>query len=110
MKRSPRDVALADGRRFRVGSPETDDAGALLTHMRLLFHEAYRNLNFPAAHFDGAKVEDQAKRISDFNASTGSSLLVASHDGRIVGNLALMEIQLPAGDGNRARVHGRWSR
>ena len=102
MKISPRDVLLADGRKTCLRSPEAEDAGALLAHLRTLFHEAYRNLNFPADHFDGAKVEDQAKRIADFNSAAASSLVVAAHDGRIVGNLALI-----AGGGEFQRFNCR---
>ena len=92
MKTSARDVVLADGRKTCLRSPEAEDAGALLAHLRVLFHEAYVNLNFAAAHFDGAKVDDQARRIADFNSAAASSLITATHDGRIVGNLALMAV------------------
>lgn len=92
MRISPRDIVLADGRRTGLRSPEVEDAGALLAHLRTLFHEAYRNLNFPAGHFDGAKLEDQARRIADHDSAPASTLVVATHDDRVVGNLVLIAV------------------
>lgn len=80
-------VSLNDGRTVNLKSPEPADAARLLAHLQVVFRESYRNMNFPAGHFDNFPIEKEAEILQNFVDSKNRFLISAFHQDRIVGNL-----------------------
>lgn len=81
------EVRLKCGTIVTLKSPQIADAEKLLKHLRLVFREAYRNMNQPPDYFDNLSVEEEEKILADFSASTSKFMISAFHGPEIVGNL-----------------------
>lgn len=82
-----KEIKLRDGSPIVLRSPKPSEAGALLSHLKVVFGESYRNMNYPANHFDNFPEEQEAKILSDFAKSPNGFMLSAFVADRIVGNL-----------------------
>lgn len=80
-------VSLKDGRTVDLKSPEAKEAALLLTHLRTVFRESYRNMNHPADHFDGFSDDKEAEILQSFAVSNSQFMISAFYQNQIVGNL-----------------------
>lgn len=80
-------VFLRDGRSIDLRSPEPAEAALLLAHLRIVFRESYRNMNYPADHFDTFPEEKETEILQSFATSSNQFMISAFHGNQIVGNL-----------------------
>jgi hypothetical protein len=80
-------ISLKDGRTINLKSPEPKVAPQLLGHLQIVFRESYRNMNYPAGHFDNFPVEKEAEILQNFPDSHNQFMISAFVQDRIIGNL-----------------------
>jgi RimJ/RimL family protein N-acetyltransferase len=86
---APKKIVLKNKKEINLRSPEPEDAGVLLTHLKNIFQQSYRNMNHPKNHWDNFLVEDEAKILTEFKNSNQQFMISAFDGERIVGNLGL---------------------
>ena len=59
------EALLAGGTRVHLRSPRSRDAAPLLTFIRALSHESWRNLGYPPEYFDSMTEEQEASFVED---------------------------------------------
>jgi ribosomal protein S18 acetylase RimI-like enzyme len=80
---------LKDGLRVALRSPKPGDAASMLTFLRTLFHESWRNLNAPPDQFDSMAELDEAALLKRFADASSDFLFSAFLGERVVGNLGV---------------------
>ncbi|HEY9900644.1 MAG TPA: GNAT family N-acetyltransferase [Pantanalinema sp.] len=78
-----------EGRAIVRRSPVAGDAADLLAFLRQLHRESYRFLNRAADKYDAMSVAEEAEILAQFEAHPTSFMVVAAHEGRIVGHLGV---------------------
>jgi RimJ/RimL family protein N-acetyltransferase len=86
---SPKQVSLKNGNAAVLRSPRPEEAQKLLDHLKNVFRQSYRNMNFSASRWDGFPAEEEAKIIAEFAGDSTKFMLSAFVGDRIVGNLGL---------------------
>jgi GNAT superfamily N-acetyltransferase len=82
-------LLLKNEKKITLRSPLPEEAGALLSHLKNIFQQSYRNMNHSQNHWDNFPVEDEAKILADFQSSNNKFMISAFDGNRIVGNLGL---------------------
>ena len=91
MKIDAREVWLKDGEKLILRSPTPDEAETLLSHLKVMFRESYRNMNGPADRWDTFPVEKEREILEGFANDTWRFMISAfTKDGAIAGNLTCM--------------------
>lgn len=85
----PKNATLKNGKELTLRSPKPEEAGALLSHLKNVFHQSYRNMNHSKNNWDNFPVEDEAKILTDFQSSNNKFMISVFDGERIVGNLGL---------------------
>jgi len=85
-------VTIKDKQKLVLRSPEAKDAGNLLNFMRRLYRESYMNLNHPAGRYDSYTIEKEETILCDFLESNQKFMIIAEHDGVIIGQLGLVAL------------------
>jgi RimJ/RimL family protein N-acetyltransferase len=107
-------VTLKGGERVQLRTPVVDDARAMLSFIRQLTRESWRNLNFPPEHFQAMSVEDEARFLDMMAADPRSVLVTAWLGDEPIGNASVHGRPIPflrhsaeIGIGVLAAFHGR---
>ena len=96
MKLESKEIKTKTGKICVLRTPDSGDAGAMLTFLRELFHESSDNLNGPPERFDKTNVEEEEKVMRDWEKSGKDFFLSAFCDDQVVGNLTFKAMTGPA--------------
>ncbi|AKV03228.1 acetyltransferase, GNAT family [Labilithrix luteola] len=83
MKIAPVTAQLRTGETVELRSPVGTDAGPVLTYVRELTRQAYRNLNHPPEYFEAMSVESEAAFLQS-SAAHPKNVFIAAYLGREV--------------------------
>lgn len=89
MRVDPHHQTTKTGRALVLRAAETTDAEAFLTALRMLFHESWRNLSYPAHRFDSVTVDQEISAITEINEASRGFMILAICDQIIAGSLLL---------------------
>jgi RimJ/RimL family protein N-acetyltransferase len=95
MKIQEKTFVAKNGRTILLRSPLESDTEAMLSFMRTLFHESYKNMNGPPDRFDLTTTEEEARFIKDHLDADRGFLITAFDADQIIGNLGLFGLAAP---------------
>ncbi len=89
----PIKITLENNIEFVLRSALESDSKSLLEHLIITHSESYRNLNQSVNYWKNFSELDEQKILKDFESSKSKFMLIAEHNGTIVGGLGFVGLQ-----------------
>ncbi len=74
-------------------SPQPEEAQLVLDYLKIFFRESYRNMMYPASHWDNFPLDKEIVVLSAFKEAPEQFMISAFSEGKIVGHLSLFPMQ-----------------